>query len=362
MFEAAVLPDDAKEELCRGLLAEFGVTHVNRRPNGELIHSCCLPLGGHKNGDRNPSASLNFRKLCYSCLGCGNSGGLLWFIALCRTGSSEDAREWLSSRTGLGQEMDVNDLLALLDQIYHPTNQRPPIPRFDERVLAPWTGWEHHHPYLTEGAPDLGVVGRGIPEQTLERFRIGYNPDRERIIIPLWWDGSLVGWQARRLLSSDHPKYLNSPDCPREQVLYNYQRTRRAVIVESPMSVLRHHHHVPDMMATLGAAVSATQMRLCEWFDDLVLWFDNATEGWAATRRMGEALSRFTQVWVVNSPWAADPGDMDDVTVDQLIDGVVPYAVWKPPVQLQPWRYSDPEVRRPGAHQPTETTGGPAGD
>jgi hypothetical protein len=80
---------------------------------------------------------------------------------------------------------------------------------------------------------------------------------------------------------------------------------------------------------------------------------DNDPAGWKATtghwvevpgsRRkqwvpgLIELLEPYCEVWVVDSPWAADPADMDDRTVDDLIANAVPGALWEPPAMLLCW-------------------------
>ena len=341
------LPEEQREQLCRELLAEFGVTNIRRTPKKELIHSCPLPFGGHKNGDRNPSASLNFKKLAFNCLGCGSGGGLLWFVAACRGQEIEQARDWLLEQTGLGQTvMELPRLLELLDSLYHPqAEERVPIPTYSPSVLRPWTH-EVFHPYLTEGVPELNFPGRGIPESTLKHFRVGYTEnyfdDSERIIFPLFWQDKLVGWQARHIVADGHSdKYRNSPDFPRDRVFYNFPAGSRAVVVESPMSTLRHYHHERDMTAAFGAKLSDDQIGLLQRFDDVILWFDNDDAGWTATTHVGEALLRHVNVWAVQSPYAADPADFDDELVDRLTADAIPFAAWTPPRELIPWTGSE---------------------
>jgi hypothetical protein len=280
--------------------------------------------------------------LTFNCLGCGSSGGLLWFIATCRGEDGEQAHGWLSSQTGIGQSsMDLSALMELITAIYHPTaGTATPIPRYDPAVLDSWT-WDEQHPYLTDGMPEIGIRGRGIPEETLNHFRVGYAPDyfdnQERIIIPLFWKGDLVGWQARTL-SGAPPKYKNSPDLPRDRVLYNHDRRPELILVESPMSVLRHYHHVPALQASFGAQVTEAQLRLCQRYPKITLWFDNDDAGWSATVKAAESLTRYAPVRVVESPWAADPADLNDQTVAELLAASVPYSVWAPPKQLDPWK------------------------
>lgn len=357
IFEAGLLPDSQKEALCRSLLDEFGAS-VNRVYDDELIHGCLLPWSRHKDQKVNPSASLNWSKLTYKCLGCGGGGGLLWFIAACRGTGSTEARKWLEKSQGLGTEvMNLSDLLRFFDALYESSSKsrgKAPIPRYDERVLAPW---DLRHPYMfdpiTEG-------GRGIPMSTLDKFKIGYAEDykarlgegfidSERIVIPHFWQGDLVGWQTRRLGADGTAKYLSSPDFPKDQTVYNFDyMAQTTVVVESPLSVLAHDHHL-HMEATFGASVTEHQLRLLTKHPRVVLWMDNDDAGWSAVEGtkdnrgntaktgMAEYLSRYADVRIVDSPWAADPADLPDYEVQQLVTDAVPYGLWARPRALREW-------------------------
>jgi hypothetical protein len=321
-FEAGMLPDAEKEQLCLDLLVEFGATNVRDGSRGELIHSCVLPFGGHAHGDANPSASLNYLKLTYNCLGCGNSGGLLWFIGVCRGDDTHDARRWLGSRTGTGGSVqDLSALLTFFEQLYEPQRpERVPLPRMSPRVLEPWM-WIH--PWLTEI--------RHVPEAALVHFRVGWNPDLNRIVIPHWWRGELVGWQTRRLVNDGTPKYKSSPDFPKDGTIFNYDPTNeRAVVVESPMSVLAHWDITPDIEATFGATVTDRQARLLTMHPEVVLHYDNDQAGWSATKRVGKVLEAYSKVFVADNPWNEDAGGLDDDEYLRTIAGAVPFALWHP--------------------------------
>lgn len=333
-FGPALMPDPEKLDLARSLLAEFGVTHVQQR-GYELIHSCCLPFGSHAHGDKSPSASLNFSKLTYNCLGCGTSGGLLWLIGVCRGESPDRTRQWLQKVSGLSDDPEsLGNLLRLLDAIFDDsaTGHREPIPRLDPSVLDPW---RVIHPWVTEV--------RGIPRSTAERFQIGYGYlktwlgeeliESERIVIPHFWQGDLVGWQSRRLANDGTAKYLSSPQLPKDETLYNLAG-REALVVESPMSVLSKWHLAPQMEATFGAKVTDRQLRLLSRHSDVTLWMDNDEAGWKATRSVGDFLVDHCPVWVVDSPYDADPADLDDDTFSQLLESRVPYALWSAPREL----------------------------
>lgn len=336
-WEPSIAMTDAeKRDLCRELLSEFGVVKMRETERGELIHSCCLPGGRHRNGDAAASASLNYRKLVYRCHGCGGRGGLLWLIGVCRDQDSDEARAWLSGATGTGGAlMDLSRLLELVDALAKAPEGRPPLPRFDHSMLDPW---DFIHPYMTQM--------RGVPEQTLDHFRVGYAErypmgqgiTQPRITIPLFWKGDLVGWQARALLKGDQPKYKNSPEFPRDRVLYGDTEHDVAVVVESPLTVLRRHHHMPNVLGTFGAQVADAQVRLLQRYRRVILCFDPDSAGWNATEYVGNQLTAHTQVWAWENPYDVDLGDMDDDTADHLVAEAVPFPVWQRPAVLQPWK------------------------
>jgi hypothetical protein len=360
-FEPALMPDQEKEALCRSLLEEFGAVNIRSSSRGELVHGCLVSPGQHSDQDRHPTASLNFKKLTYNCLGCGSHGGLLWFIATCRKGSSQEARDWLAKATGIGGAvMDLSDLLRFFDAAYaDKKRESAPIPKYSERVLDAWPGI---HPYLTDGVPEIGFDGRHIPEENLMHFRVGYSqhfpigPNRisERIVIPHFWKDDLVGWQTRRLNKRDGTaKYLASPDFPKDATLFNYDPTRKkAGIVESMLSSIKHYHALP-LEATFGATITEHQMRLMQRHETVVLWLDNDKAGWDAVEGrydevwrkgkvvtelvqegLGSLLGRSMNVEVVDSPYAADACDMTTDDAVGLYESAIPFSIWQRPETL----------------------------
>ena len=87
-----------------------------------------------------------------------------------------------------------------------------------------------------------------------------------RIIIPINYNGMLIGWQARYIgdkpPSDNIPKYYTMPGTPKNQLLYNYDRakaTRFGVIVEGATDVWQVGR---QGVALLGSSVSPQQARL----------------------------------------------------------------------------------------------------
>lgn len=347
VFAPALLPSSVKEQLCRELLAEFGAEPIRHRPSRmELTHGCLINPEKHSNQRRDPTASLNYDKLTYKCLGCNAQGGILWMIASVRGCSQAEARQWLERETGTGDTvMPLKQLLDYYDALYAEADRRPPpISIYSPSILEPWlapAGPYRVHPWLTEGMPELGIKGRGIPEQNAIDLKIGWDRNDDTIVIPHFWKGQLVGWQKRRL-SGSGPKYLSTEDMPKDQTLYDYDPKRRtAVICESPMSVAKHRHVLP-MEATFGATVTDRQIRLiAAHYERCLLWMDNDEAGWKALEGteqspgMIDRLSRYCTVWIVDSPFAGDPADLpSEVAADVVNYFAKPASIWRRPRAL----------------------------
>lgn len=340
------MPDDLKMEFCLALLEEAGASKVNvREERGEILLCCVLPW----HNESRPSAALSFTKMVYRCLGCDARGGILWLIGTVKGVYGPDARNWLSEQSGLGgREFQLGPLLQFLDAIeaaQQATKTPAIMPKFSEAVLGPWG---QIYPGLTTGVPELGIEGRGIPEQNLIEARVGWDMEDNRVIIPHFWKGDLVGWQARRIIDDDllYPeKYKSTGDFPRDRTLYRQPSGKRIVVVESPMSVLRHMHHLP-IGGTFGASLSPQQIGLLRWYPEIIFWVDNDPAGWKTvegswddkgqhTPGPAEALTAYSNVKVVPSDWVGDPAEIDDETAEALVAEAVPLALWERPKILR---------------------------
>lgn len=358
-FAYGLLPDELKRELCVQLLTEFGADKIVETTKGELRHRCTVPLAGHTDHD-SVTASLNYRKLTFNCFVCQNAGGILWWIAVNRKETTEESHAWLQKNSGIGDVLDKDLFLRLLDQLFNPPRvEAAPMPTYGEQTLAQWSHerWGMFHPYLTEPWEPNNQGGREIPEKTLHQYSIGYCDEDhdwryyQRIIIPLYWKGKLVGWQARKLSIDEDPdptKYKNSPEAPRDRILYGDLDQRDLIVVESPMSVLRHSHHLP-IVATLGANVTDMQVQLMHHYRRVILWFDPDKGGWAALQGTKNSpgliarLKNYVELAVVPNTWAkTDPADLTEEEAEEEVERAVPFVLWKKPdpATLIPYRRS----------------------
>jgi hypothetical protein len=345
--QLTALPDEHKAQIAKDVLDSLGI-QVKRQVRDELIIPC--PVGAfHNDQERNPTAALSASKLLFHCLGCDSSGTILWLIATVRGDTTiDEAREWLLGEAGLTRAVGLPDMLAFFDALYTPKS-RPPMPVYSPRMLERW-----------QGAPDYITRERGIPIETCERMGICLDPDGfmgppearvrtgPRAVIPHYWEGQLVGWQSRRLPAADPsaPKYLSTPGFPRDETIFGREFLRHeVVVVESPMSQLRHQHH-SNIEGTFGAVVTDEQIEHLVRGRKKLIWFmDNDDAGWRAVAGRTyngkffpgapQRASAWCQNWVVQSPFAADPAEMSDALYDVLVNEyAVPWQVWEKPKVL----------------------------
>lgn len=304
--------------------AENDYDEVTDRGETEVIHSCLLDRidRHHNNGDQNPSAACNLdRKLyiCYSYWG----GDLFHLIQKLENKSSfADIVPILAPFLGdataepdaFREEMEAR-LAAFLAT---PGAYTADLPAYSDRVLAPWA---FVHPYLHE---------RGIDTDTASALQIGWREDDNRIVIPHFWDGKLVGWQARAVpdrpgqwpgTANPEPKYKSTAGFPKANTLYyNHAKPRptggSVIVVESPFSVLKATAVglTTPVLATFGAKVSASQIAMLADFDEVTVWADDDAAGTLMARKLAKALYRQTRVWVVDPDPGKDMADYDTRT------------------------------------------------
>ena len=307
--------------------------------------------------ERTPSFSVDAERKLYNCFGCGVGGDAITFVRELDGLDFPEAVELLAERYNVELKREREDpreeerrrrrerLLALLD-----------------RTAA------FYATYLREsaeaGAAREYLAGRGLSEETLAAFRVGYAPKawdrilvgagrdgftrdellaaglaqrsrsgglhdrfRGRIMFPLAdARGRVLGFGARAMRDDQGPKYLNTSENEiyhKGRQLFGIDRARaaaakagRMVLVEGYTDVLAMHQAgIEETVAVMGTALTQDQLgelaRAVGQEGSLFLAFDADRSGQEAMLRAARmAEDRDIGLFVVGLPEGKDPADL----------------------------------------------------
>ncbi|MXZ18082.1 MAG: DNA primase [Rhodothermaceae bacterium] len=298
--------------------------------------------------EKTPSFNVNPSKGIFKCFGCGKGGNVMTFVMEIERLEFVDAVRWLADRAGIKipeQRVD-REAFEKTEVVYHAL--RFASEYFTQKLQDSVSG--------TEALAYLR--GRGLTENTIERFQLGYAPDswdgllkaaerghikpealeraglvikkdnggyydrfRNRVIFPVWSHiGKITGFGGRALKEGPRtPKYLNSPETEvyhKSFVLYGlYQAKREArqqskvLLVEGYTDVLALDQAGIGSVACCGTALTPQQVKLLGRFvKEIQLLYDADTAGAEATERAIDCiLQNGLDASVVSLPEGEDP-------------------------------------------------------
>lgn len=320
--------EEIKESLdLEAVLDELGVevTEVSRR--GWYNGHCPIPEHGV---DTNPSWGINSESFVSNCYKCGSMSlaSLVMHLNGC---DYEEALDFLAMFSDVESNIDVDFVERIERYLDKAPKSRPTLAR--EETLP-----RYRETYL-DGLPlaSLELLAKwGITSlQTVEHFNLRYDERHDwkgfytgpALIIPHYFGGRLVGWQAR-WMADDRPKrvpkYVNTDDFPKQQTLFGYDipKTICPVVVESALTVVRLYDAGHHAVATFGASVSDIQTRLLTAFPAVILSYDNDSAGQNRQRALGEKLANLMYVMgtVPAGDEKGDLADLSDKEIAQVID------------------------------------------
>lgn len=315
--------------------------------------------------EKTPSFSVSRDKQIYKCFGCGEAGNVITFVMKTRNLSFVDAVVVLAERV----HMD-------LDFLESGNNKKN---NANERLLK--LNVDAARYFFANVKQDNKAndyfSGRGIRENTIRKFGLGYALDdwhgimnslrkkgytetelltngliikndkgnkydrfRNRIIFPVFnYRGKVIGFGGR-VIDDSKPKYLNSPESPlfkKGENLYglnfalknDYNRT--FIIVEGYMDCITlHQYGITNVVASLGTALTNSQAKLLKKYaDNIIISYDADVAGQNATLR-GLKILKDTglQVKVLKVPEGKDPDEFvrnnGKEAFDELIKNAMP--------------------------------------
>ena len=316
------------ELIARTDIVELIGARVPLKKSGREYKACC-PF----HAEKTPSFWVSPDKQFYHCFGCGKHGTALGFLMDHDHLPFPEAVEELATRLGL--------------EVPHEGGTEHAVRRAEEplyELLARVAAFYRQQLEREPRARDY-LVRRGLTDETLERFAIGYAPDswsetlrrfgasdterkrlaeagliiererggggseryydrfRDRVMYPIRDARGRVIAFGGRIIDAGEPKYLNSPETPlfhKGRELYALYETRRArrtlerlVVVEGYMdAVSLHQSGIDYAVATLGTATTSEHFRrIFRLVTTVVFAFDGDRAGRAAAwRALQQAL------------------------------------------------------------------------
>ncbi len=342
----ADIVDDIKSRLS---ISDLVGQYVQLKKNGRNFKGLC-PF----HGEKTPSFIVSPEKQIFHCFGCSKGGDVFTFIQEIEGISFPEAIQVLADKVGLKVEdlskFQKKEGKSEKDEYY---KAHELAAEFFEKELHKSKDGKKVLDYLKE---------RGLNEETIEEFRLGYAPDsfdelytmllkkgisknvllraglaaqrnigedkiydkfRGRLMFPIFdYMGKVCGFGGRALKADQEPKYLNSSENPiysKGKVLYGFYHSKKfikeedkAIVVEGYFDVLLPYQNgVKNIVASSGTAFTPDQARLIKRLtENVVTAFDSDSAGFEATKRSyfvlaGEGMN----VKTVSGLSAKDPAD-----------------------------------------------------
>ena len=304
--------------------------------------------------ERTPSFSVSAEKKVFYCFGCGESGDAIKFVEATEGLDFPAAVEMLADRYGVELRREHEDPRA-----EERRRRRERLRALVERATA------FYERYLGEAAEAAAareyLAGRGLREDVLREFRIGFSPPawdrvamaagrdgyrpeelaaaglaqrgrggglvdrfRGRIMFPLADPrGRVLGFGARSLTEAERPKYLNTSENElyhKGRQLFGIDRARavaakrgRIVAVEGYTDVLAlHQGGMTESVAIMGTALTQEQLaELSRAAGTVYLALDADRSGQEAMLRAARgARERDVELLVAEMPEGSDPAEL----------------------------------------------------
>jgi len=305
--------------------------------------------------EKTASFYISPERQIWHCFGCAKGGDMFGFIKEIESVEFPEALRILAQRAGVELERyapAAKSEKALLYEICETAA------KFFEKQLTHSQTGQKALAYLKE---------RGLSDETIKEFRLGYAPDdwhalgkflvdcgfkdiaitaaglavqkdnrqydrfRSRITFPIFdINGQVVGFTARAFSvepiseEAEGAKYINTPQTliyDKSRVLYGLHRAKvdirganACVLVEGNMDALMSYQAgTKNVVATSGTALTPQHLRLLQRYTtNLNFCFDTDQAGALATRRgIGLALSQNFEIKVmtIGDPECKDPAD-----------------------------------------------------
>lgn len=259
----------------------------------------------YHNNTRTPAGEVAKDSGLFFCFGCQTTKNLVELIMFTSNRSYFETVRYIK-----GKEQQ-SDIQTIVDKaLYAP----PDFVQYDELLIK----------RLNKQALDAPRAmnyfnGRRVTKESVIKFDLGYSERQGSVTIPVHSpDGMCLGFVARTI---EGKEFKNTPGLPKSKVLFNLHRVKSSSIVyvvESSFDAIRLDQVGFPAVATLGANVSVSQIRLLEkYFNNVVLIADNDEAGGIMKDKLVEKLGHLVTVISLDKKYK-DIGDMDNDEIKKL--------------------------------------------
>ena len=264
--------------------------------------------------EKTPSFSILEKEKMFKCFGCGVGGDGIKFVEMMEELQPIDAAKLIDKDFHLGL-FDKQDFKPTKKNI--PKKVEKTMPKQEEK---PFELDPSIKPYLQECAKHIEeqtyMQSRGLTIETLKKFKVGYDRERNSITIP--YSNAMVYYQMRSI--NEKRFYKPEREKAGEEPLYNERaltnRTRTPIfVVESPICAMSVAQEGGIAIATCGTgcinklteALKKTKPR-----GALILCFDNDDAGKDASKKVASELEKMEVKYLVYNiaPDCKDPNEM----------------------------------------------------
>jgi DNA primase len=259
----------------------------------------------YHNNNRTPAGEVSKDHGTFFCFGCQTTKSLIEFIMHTSNRTYFEAIRYIKSKE---QETSIEDSVnkALIE--------KPEFVQYDELLIKRLTNQALESPRAVRY-----FEGRSITKESINKFNLGYSEKQDSVTIPVHSpDGMCIGFVARTV---EGKEFKNTPGLPKGKVLFNLHRIKASstvYVVESSFDAIRLDQVGFPAVATLGANVSAAQIKLLEkYFNNIVLIADNDDAGVIMRDKLIEKLGSIVTSVYIDKKYK-DIGDMDDDAIKKL--------------------------------------------
>jgi DNA primase len=259
----------------------------------------------YHNNNRTPAGEVSKESGLFFCFGCQTTKNLVELIMFTSNRTYFETVRYIASK------QQENNIASLIDKtLYAPAD----FVQYDELLIKRLNNQALESPRAMRY-----FEGRSITKDSVIKFSLGYSEKQDSVTIPMATpDGMCIGFVARTIEGKD---FKNTPGLPKSKILFNLSRIKTSstvYVVESSFDAIRLDQVGFPAVATLGANVSVSQIRLLEkYFNNIVLIADNDEAGSIMKDKLVEKLGSLVTVTNIDKKYK-DIGDMNDEAIKKL--------------------------------------------